>query len=65
MGQRSNDAVVMDAQITLRREEYVEDMEHTATTMMNLQLLHHVLGQNLRKLQQHILIIAVQIPRRT
>ena len=49
-GQSTKDAAVMDAQTTLEKEEYVGDMEHTATPMMNLQLLHHALGQNSRRL---------------
>ena len=50
MGQRRNDAVVMDAQIKLSKEDYARGTEHTATPTMNLQLLHHALGQNLTKL---------------
>ena len=48
--QSPNDAAVKDAQIKLGREEFVGDMEHTATPTMNLQLLHHALGQNSRRL---------------
>jgi hypothetical protein len=43
MGQSANDAAAQDVKIKLSEEEYVEDTEHTATPMMNLQLLHHVL----------------------
>jgi hypothetical protein len=50
MGQSTKDAVVKDAQTKLEKEDYVGDMEQTATPTMNLQLLHHTLGQNLRKL---------------
>ena len=49
MGQSTSDAVVMDAPINQRREECVEVTEHTESPTMNLQLLHHALGQNLRK----------------
>ena len=63
-GQR-NDAAVMDAQIKSSKKEYVGDMEQTATPTMNLQLLHHTLGQNLTKLQQRILISVIQEPCRT
>ena len=49
MEQSSNDAALMDALIKLRGEEYVVDMELTANLTMNLQHLHHVLDQNLRR----------------
>jgi len=65
MGQRSKDAAVKGAQIKLEREECVGDTEQTSTPMMNLQLLHHALGQNLRKLLRRILISAVQVPSRS
>ena len=65
MEQSANDAAAQDAQIKLREEEYVEDTEHTATPMMNLQLMHHhALGQNLRKQLQRILVSVIQVPRR-
>jgi hypothetical protein len=53
MGQRRNDAAVKDAQTKQLKEESVGDTEQiqTATPMMSLQLLHHTLGQSLRKLQ--------------
>ena len=50
MGQRRNDALVMDAQMQLRKEDYARGTENTSTPPTNLQLLHHVLGQNLTKL---------------
>ncbi len=65
MEQRSNDAAVKDAQTTLSKAEYVGDMEHTAIPTMNLQLLHHALGQNLIKLLLRIRISVIRIPRRT
>ena len=50
MEQSTKDAVVKDAEIKLSEEECVRGTEHTATPTMNLQLLHHTLGQNLTKL---------------
>ncbi len=61
MEQRSGYAAVKDAQIKLGREECVLGMGHTVTQTMNLQLLHHALGQNLTKLLWHILISVIQI----
>jgi hypothetical protein len=54
MGQKPNDAAVKDAQINRRKEEYVVGTGHTATPLMNLQLLHHVLDPNFRRLRRHI-----------
>ena len=48
--QSPNDAAVKDAQTKQSREECARGTEHTATPTMNLQLLHHTLGQNLTKL---------------
>jgi len=53
MEQRSHDAALKGAPIKLRREEYARDMVHTATPLMNLQLLHHILDQNLKRLLRH------------
>ena len=64
MGQResTNYAASKDARIMFRREEYAKDMEHIAIPMMNLQLLHHVLDQSLRRLLQHRITTSVIRP---
>jgi len=46
MGQGTKDAASMDAQIKLRKEEYVVGMVHTATITKNLQLSRRVSDQN-------------------
>ena len=53
--QRSNDVALKDAQINPNGEEYVGDTELTAATPpTNLLLFHHILGQSLRRLLQHL-----------
>ena len=51
MEQRSNGAALKDAQVDPKEEDYARDMVHTATIKKNLQLSHHVWGQNLIRLR--------------
>ncbi len=56
----TNDAAVKDAEVLLKREEYVIDMVHTATITKNLPLSHRVLDQSLIRLLRLLISVILQ-----